>query len=177
MRQCVHKYGPFLEPSDSRHKTCNKRCLLSLPSFTLQPAELASAPRLLLPPNAVTVEGCGAPCSGSPAPAEPGRSLLRPTWFFTSGCGTVAGSGNDLDVAGETLGAVQWNRLEFQLITFKLCDHRQVTSPCSASSFLFSERGTLRYLKPCRWKPSPGAWLSTPSIPSLPSLPLHPLTP
>lgn len=110
----------------------------SFPSFTLQPAELASSHRLLLPSNAVTVEGCGAPCSWSLAPTEPGRSLLRLPGFFTSGCGTVAGSSNDLDVASETPGAVQWDRLEFQLITSKLCDHRQVTSPCSASSFLFS---------------------------------------
>lgn len=130
----VHSWS---QATPGMHKTCNQRWLLLLPSFTLQPAELASSPRLLLPPNDVTVEGCGAPCSGSLAPAEPGRSLLRLTCFFTSGCGTVAGSSNDLDVAGETLGTVQWDRLDFQLITFKLCDHRQVTSPCSASSFLF----------------------------------------
>lgn len=98
-------------------------------------------------------------CEAAGAPRlESGTSRTRPgspatdMLSFISRHGTVASSRNDLDMAGKTPGAVQWDGIEFQLITFKPCDHRQVTSPHSASSFLLSWSGILHYLNPGRWK-------------------------
>lgn len=148
---CTRMVHSWSQAAPSMHNTCNKRWLL------IPITHSATSRAGIVPSSAAALQSCDCGRLRCSLQLEPGPHRTRTESpktdrFFTSGCGTVAGSSNDLDVAGETLGAVQWDRLEFQVITFKLCDHRQVTSPCSTSSFLFSYRGTLHHLQPCRWK-------------------------